>query len=142
MAGHIDILEQEDSLRQPFVGSLVLHLGVAALIAAAILFRDPIFHMGDPNAQGGGSTVITSVSAINMPTPTQRVQPLANPTESMVPERPEPVKPPPEDPKAIPVGPKKKEEPKKKDDFIQKYLQARKDAMNRQVDPSNVGSST
>ncbi len=143
MAGHIEILEQENSLRQPFMGSLVLHGGVAAIVAAAILFQDPPFHFGDPNAQGGGSTVITPVASINMPSPTQRVQPLANPTESIIPERAEPVKPRPPDADAIAIGRKKKIQPKQQENkFLSQYLDARKDAMKRQPDPSNVGSST
>ncbi len=144
MSGHIDILEQEDSLGQPFVGSLVLHLGVIAAIAAAMYFQDPPFHMGDPDAQGGGSTVITPVASINMPSPAQRVQPLANDSESIVPKRPDPPKPPPDDPDAIAIRTKKKDEPRKKkeDTFLSDYLNARKDAMNRLPDPANVGSTT
>jgi|RhiMethySRZTD1v2_1073278.scaffolds.fasta_scaffold216077_2 periplasmic protein TonB len=143
MAGHIDILDQEDSLRQPFLGSLMVHLGVAALVAGAMFFQDTPFHMGDPNAQGGGSTVITPVSSIEMPSRTQRVQPVANDTESMVPERVKPIKPPPEDPNAIPLDRKKKDEPKKKVNFdLKKYLEARKEARDREPDPSNIGSST
>ena len=143
MPGHIDILEQEDSLRSPFMGSLVLHLCVAAGIVAAVLFQPEPFKMGDPNAQGGGSTVVTPVASIDMPSPTQRVQPVANDTPSLVPERVEPVKPPREDPRAIDMGRKKKEEKKKKEDqFLQDYLNARKDNMKRLPDPSNIGSST
>ena len=143
-AGHAAILDQqEDSLRQPFMGSLVLHLGLAALIAAALFFEEPPFRMGDPNAQGGGSTVITPVASINMPSVSSRVQPLANPTETIIPERPDPVKPPPEDPDAIAIGKKKKPEPKKKEnDFLSRYLNARKSAMDRQPDPANIGSDT
>jgi protein TonB len=59
----------------------------------------------------------------------------------MVPERVEPK--PREDPDAIAIGKKKKkEEPKKKDTFLQDYLKARQKAMDRQPDPSNIGSST
>lgn len=142
MAGHIDILEQEDSLRQPFMGSLVLHSGIAVIVAASMYFADTPFRMGDPNAQGGGSTVITPVASINMPSSTQRVQPLANPTESVIPERTEAVKPPPPDPDAIAIGKKKKDPPKKENDFLTKYLDARKDALKRQQpDPSNIGST-
>ncbi len=142
MAGHLDILEQEDSLRQPFFGSLMVHAGIAALVAGAMFFQETPYKMGDPNAQGGGSTVITPVSSIEMPSRTQRVQPVANDTESMVPERVKPIKPPPEDPNAIPIG-KKKEEPKKKVNFdLKKYLEARKEARDREPNPSNIGSST
>jgi TonB family protein len=143
MPGHIDILDQEDSLRQPFLGALVLHAGIAAAIAAAMLLQDAPFPMGDPNAQGGGSVVVSPVSSINMPAPTARPQPVANDTESRVPERVERVKIP-DDPKAIPLGKKKKDEPKKKkeDTFLKDYLTARKNALDREPDPANVGSST
>ena len=140
---NIGILERGgDSLRQPFLGSLVLHLGVFAMIGAAIFFQDAPFHMGDPDAQGGGSTVITPVSSINMPTPVTRVQPVANDTPSVIPERPDAPKPL-EDPDAIALGKKKKDEPKKKEStFLTDYLKARQDAMKRQPDPANIGSST
>ena len=138
------ILDQpEQSLRQPFMGSLALHLGIAALVAAAMYFEDSPFRMGDPNAEGGGSTVITPVASINMPSVSRRVQPVANDTESVIPQRPEPVKPPPEDPDAIAIDKKKKPEPKKKEDtFLKDYLAARQKAIDRLPDPANVGSST
>lgn len=144
MAGHIDILEQEDSLREPFMGSLVLHLGLLALAVAAVFFQEAPYRMGDPNAQGGGSTVITPVAPINMPSRTQREQPVANDTESLIPERPEPVKPPPPDRDAISLKQKKKEELKKKkdDEFLRDVAKARENLLKRQPDPSNIGSST
>jgi TonB family protein len=143
MAGHIDILEQEDPLRQPFMGSLLFHGGIFAAIAAAMFFQEIPFPMGDPNAQGGGVTVITPVSSINMPIPASRVQPVANDTDSLVPEREEIPKPPAIDPDAVALGKKKKDEPKKKENtFLKDYLLARKRNRQEEPDPSNIGSST
>lgn len=139
MPGHIDILEQEDSLRQPFLGSILLHGGIAAALVAAVLFGEKPFQFGDPNAQGGGSVLIQPVQSINMPSPSQRVQPLANDTQSVVPERVEPVKPK-VDPDAIPIGPKKKKNEPKLD--LKKYIEAQREARKHELDPSNVGSST
>ena len=142
MTAHLDILDQEDSLRQPFMGSLFLHLGILVAIGAAIFFQGKPFIIGDPNATGGGSVVITPVASINMPSPSQRVQPVANDTNSTIPERIETPKP--MDPDAIAIGKKKKVEPKppKENTFLSDYLKSRKAAMDRQPDPSNIGSST
>ena len=142
MTAHLDILDQEDSLRQPFMGSLFLHLGILVAIGAAIFFQPEPFRFGEKDAQGGGSVVITPVSSINMPSPTQRVQPVANDTNSTIPERLEAPKP--VDPDAIAIGKKKKEEPKpkKENTFLSDYLKSRKEAMDRQPDPANIGSAT
>lgn len=142
MAGHIDILEQEDSLREPFVGSMLLHAGMAAVIGLALYFQEKPFPLGSPDATGGGSTVITPVNAINMPSPPARQQPVANDTNSIIPERVEPPKPQRDDPDAIGIK-KKKDEPKKKKEStaLQEYLEAVKQARKQQPDPSNVGST-
>lgn len=144
MAGHIDILEQEDSLREPFLGSMLLHAGMAAVIGLALYYQEKPVRLGSPDATGGGSTVITPVNAINMPSQPARQQPVANDTPSVIPERVEPPKPKPrEDPDAIAIG-KKKESPKKKKEStdLQEYLEARAQALKRQQDPANVGSTS
>jgi TonB family protein len=134
------ILERQDSLREPFVGSLLLHLGLAGLAVLAAFLREEPFDIGTPGASGGGSTVVTTVASINMPSQTQRVQPLANPSESIIPQRVEPARPPRPDPDATPIG-RKKDQPKKTDRYLTDYLAARQKALNRPLDPSNIGSS-
>ncbi len=142
-SGHTDILAQEDSLRTSFTGSLVLHLGMAALAAGVTLLQDDPFRLGDPNAQGGGSVVVTPVASINMPSNSQRLQPVANDTRSQIEERVEDTKPAPIDPDAIGLGKKKKEDKKKKKEStaLSDYLDTLK-KRREEMDKSNIGSST
>lgn len=144
VSGHTDILAQEDSLRASFTGSLVLHLGLAALAAGVTLLQDDPFRLGDPNAQGGGSVVVTPVASINMPNDSQRLQPVANDTRSQIEERVEETKPAPIDPDAIGLGKKKKDDPKKKkkeSTALSDYLETLK-KRREEMDKSNIGSST
>jgi protein TonB len=91
MAGHVDILEQQESLWPTLAVSAILHgllFGSIALIAAGAGHRLP---WGDPNAFGGGSVAITPVSKIPLPGRTGAPNPLANDTQSQVPAPPKPV---------------------------------------------------
>lgn len=107
MSPHADILDQQESLGRPFIGSVTLHLGLAGFL---VLFSWWTNHgrvqFGDPNAMGG-SVGITAVSAIPLPHRTGMTNPVANDTESQVPSRPKPEEkrkaPPKETPDAIPL---------------------------------------
>jgi protein TonB len=101
---HIDVLDERESLRAPFLGSVGLHgaLLAAMFVSTWIAQRGEPF--GDPNPTGGsiGVGVVTSI-----PIPNRAVarNPVANDTESQVPVAPpkpvEKVKAPPPDPKAV-----------------------------------------
>ncbi len=115
MPGHADILDERDSLKAPFVRSLVLHLGIAGLV-----FGWSYFHLsgrterwGDPKSPGGGAVAIQAVS-IPLPVREGRVNRVANDTESQVPlpPKPEPVKRQLPEPDAIPLGKKKQKDQK------------------------------
>jgi TonB family protein len=84
-----DILDQRDPLGKPFVGSLLFHGGLLALILVSpYLIPKPII-IGDPNRHSGsiGVNIIKSIPIPQREGPVNRV---ANDTKSMVPEKPEP----------------------------------------------------
>lgn len=95
MPGRVDILDERESLRNPLLGSLALHLAVAAVVAATPLIsgfgkREP---WGDANSGGPGSLSINVVNKIPLPARSGQTNPLANDTESMVPAAPPKPKP-------------------------------------------------
>jgi len=81
---HVDILDQPESLKRPLVGSLALHVSVAA---AAVLFTivRPTEHWGS-NTPGGGSVMINVMHQVPLPANSGVVNPVANETHSEVPE--------------------------------------------------------
>ena len=87
MDGFREILDARESLRRPLMGSLSLHVGVAALIAvlgvANFAKRE---QWGDPNAKGGGAVGVTAVKSIPMPGHEGPVNRVANDSKSQVPE--------------------------------------------------------
>jgi TonB family protein len=92
MPGHVDILEQRESIRKPFVASLALHGAVFTAIALSTSLgeRGRVL-WGTPRALGGGSSVgITPVRQIPLPFRAGASNPLANDTESRVPRPPKP----------------------------------------------------
>ena len=109
MPQHADILDERDSLAVPFVGSLVLHLAVAAaFVFLAIYQQQHRVNWGNVDAGGGpGSVAISPVKALPLPQRSGHVNPLANESESrlpQVPAKPEPKpQPKPPDPDAIAI---------------------------------------
>ena len=106
MSGHADILDERESLRFPFAGSLALHVGVVGFLTFFAWWSNRgRVHFGDPNAMGG-AVGITPVSSIPLPHRTGRTNPVANDTESQVPSRPKPEEKrpvPKQEPEAIPL---------------------------------------
>jgi protein TonB len=93
MTARRDILDERDAMRRPLTGSLLLHVAVF-LSAAAYNWLEgrPRETLGDPNALGGISTVITPVAKIPLPPKSGMVNPVANDTESQAPSPPKPEK--------------------------------------------------
>ncbi len=119
MSSHADILDHKEPLGRSFAGSLVLHISLAAAIVGYGVIRGSSKeNWGDANGGGMGSVAVNVVSAIRLPTPTGPTNPVANDTESHVPEaKPKPlpkVKPRPPDADAIPLKSRNaaKKEPK------------------------------
>lgn len=86
MTEHIDILDESETLRRPFLGSLALHLAVAGSLAFLGWWSARGHEeFGDPNATGGAIGV-TVVSSIPMPNRVGPRNPLANESDSQVPQ--------------------------------------------------------
>ncbi|MCX6625343.1 MAG: TonB family protein [Acidobacteria bacterium] len=83
-----EIFDQRDSMRSPFLFSVLFHVGVCglALFYGWVAMRHGT-DWGDPNASGG-SIGITPVSKIPLPANAGRTNPVANDTDSNVPQRP------------------------------------------------------
>ncbi len=113
MSPHVDILEGAEPLGRSFVGSVLFHVALIAVVAGVGIVRSnngP--KLGIDNPGGGiGSVAVTPVSTIPLPATEGPRNPVANDTPSQVPipkappkpvekRRPEPKK---IDPNALPV---------------------------------------
>ncbi len=90
MTRHLDVLEQRESLRLPFLESLGVHLlvlGYAAFYSWMVVHNRVQF--GNPDAMAGGAVPINIVNSIPMaPAQTVSENPVANDTRSSVPAPP------------------------------------------------------
>jgi len=87
MSQHVDILAQPEPLGIPLVGAIVLHIAVAAaVIGAGVIGRRTPVQWGDPLGGGLGSVTVNVVNTIPLPTRGGMLNPLANDTQSVVPE--------------------------------------------------------
>ncbi|SPF34495.1 TonB family protein [Candidatus Sulfopaludibacter sp. SbA4] len=126
MTAHVDILDQPERLSRPFVGSLVLHVSIAAALLSYtwVANRTPA-NWGDANGGGMGSVAVNTVASIKLPPKNGPTNPVASDTESLAPEAPAKKKVQPKakapDPDAIPI----------------KSRNARKRAMEAAVSPPN-----
>jgi protein TonB len=94
MQGRADILDERESLRAPFVQSIALHAAVfGLLVLSTISFQSKREVWGGPTHAGDAVTV-NPVKSIPLPSHSGRVNPVANDTESQVPQaaKPEPKK--------------------------------------------------
>ncbi len=108
MAPHTDILDQPEPLGRSLAGSVALHVSVAAaLLMSTWMGRGQRVQWGDINGGGMGSVAVNVVPRIPLPARTGPANPVANDTESVVPEPPAKVKPQPRvvapEPAAIPI---------------------------------------
>ena len=83
---HVDILDQRESLRAPFTGALMLHVGVIGGLVAYAWFLGQRELLGDPNA-GGAAVGITVAKTIPLPHSGPQ-NPVAHDTQSQVPQEP------------------------------------------------------
>ena len=126
MRQHADILDESESLRNPFFVSLGFHVAVLGLGVALHLYTSVHkFVIGTPNPGYGTSVAITPVSTIPLPPRHGPINPVANDTKSQIQQREAPKveprhKEPP--PKKNAVSLKGREErPVKHDYLLQKY---------------------
>jgi protein TonB len=93
MAPHVDILDQPEPLKRPLAGSLVLHVSVFSAILLYSVLEGRREYWGDRNPGGGSSMVVNVVGQVPLPSRGGIVNPVANDTQSEVPEpKPENVK--------------------------------------------------
>ena len=145
MSPHVDILDQKEPLGRSFAGSLVLHVSLlAAIVGAGVLKSSSTENWGDVNGGGMGSVAVNVVSTIRLPSTTGPKNPVANDTESHVPE-PKPkatpkvkIKEP--DPDAIPI--KSKSAPKKTPKQVAREYSAPNKFREQQQDRPNQLYST
>jgi protein TonB len=129
---HIDVLEQRESLSRPFLGSLAIHLALGATAAGYMLLQGgPIDTMGYPDAIGGG-TPVQPVAQIPLYARSQRLQPVANDTESLVPDKPQPRTREERDPEAIGLAKKDKKKKKESKLDLAAYLDRRRKMLDEE----------
>jgi protein TonB len=91
MQQHADILDQHESLGAPFVQSLLLHGAIAgALIVSTISYQHSHQSFGSPTVGAGSAVAVNSVKSIPLPARAGVKNPVANDTESQVPQAPKP----------------------------------------------------
>ncbi|HEX4750643.1 MAG TPA: TonB family protein [Bryobacteraceae bacterium] len=89
MAEPVDILDQRDPLAAPFVGSLLVHGGVVALLFIALFWLNQHREiLGGPTSGGGPAYTVSPVHNIPIPRREAPPNPVANDTESQVPTAP------------------------------------------------------
>lgn len=88
MPARIDVLDEQDSLRAPFIQSVLLHGGVfGLLVLSTISFSHHVADWGGATHHGE-SVIVSPVSNIPLPSKRGHVNPVANDTESQVPQAP------------------------------------------------------
>ncbi len=106
MPTHTDVLDEQDSLRGPFAESLILHAVVFGLLVLSTIRFQQHHETWGGATHAGDAVTVNAVKSIPLPARTGPINPVANPTESHVPQalKPEPkkrVKAP--EPEAIPL---------------------------------------
>lgn len=92
MVTQADIFDRPQSTKGPLVNSLLLHgvIVVAVVLTQMHFFGSVGETFGDPNPTFGGSVGISPVKTIPLPARSGRPNPVANDTESQVPQIPKP----------------------------------------------------
>lgn len=85
----LDILDERDPLTAPFIGSLLVHGGVVALLFFGWLWLNQHKDtLGDVNPAGGPAYTVSAVHNIPIPRREAPPNPVANDTQSQVPTAP------------------------------------------------------
>ena len=127
MIAHAEILDEKESLKKPFAASVLFHAGVLAFFAIWHVYSlQNKLVIGTSNPGYGSSVAVNPVATIPLPPHRGPVNPVANPTESVVPqhqaEKVQPKQRVPEPPKnAIPLKSRMPEKPVPHDYLLQKY---------------------
>src|SRR5262252_3159186 len=90
MAPHADILDDQESLRNPFIGSMLFHAGILALLAYwTTNSTGTRFILGTQMPAFGNAVSVDSVRALPLPHHAGPTNPVANDTENRVPQHAE-----------------------------------------------------
>src|SRR5260370_7554702 len=88
MRQYVDILDHAESLRKPFVQSIIFHAAVfGALIVSTISYHSNRQIWGSDSIRAGDAVTVTPVN-IPLPSRQGRINPVANDTESVAPQAP------------------------------------------------------
>lgn len=90
MSSHIDVLEQREPVRTSVLASVGLHAMVFTAVLLSTSMGGRGGQWGDPNGLGGGSVGVTAVRQIPLRARSGAANPVANDTESRVPQPPKP----------------------------------------------------
>jgi periplasmic protein TonB len=114
MTKQFDILDQRDPVGGAFVGSILFHGGIVALLFFGWIWMNRAREtLGDPNPAGGPAYAVSAVSKIPIPPSDAAPNPVAADTKSTLPTAPAKQtaeKQPPPDPKAIEIPDKMRKE--------------------------------
>jgi TonB family protein len=86
MTGYMDMFDQRDSLRKPFIGAVTVHLALAGIVILSAWLKGSVNPFGAKNA-GGAAVGIEAVNSIPLPHHGD-TNPLANDSPSEVPQEP------------------------------------------------------
>ncbi|HUA22253.1 MAG TPA: TonB family protein [Bryobacteraceae bacterium] len=88
---HADVLDERESLRGPFLKSMLLHAALAGFfIVSSISFQRSHENWGSANISAGDAVTVNAVKSIPLPSRAGPVNPVANDTEFQVPQPPKP----------------------------------------------------
>jgi TonB family protein len=146
---HPDLLDSRESLGKPFASSVAIHAVIGGALLFTWIYRPASETFGD-RLQSSGSMGVSVVKTIPIPAKEGRINPLANDTQSVVPQAPpkkkEVTKAPPPDPKAIKIPSRnavKKPIPEPVSKYVYRPQELRKNQLYSDVAPAlkspNVG---
>lgn len=127
MVPHADILDQQESLKKPFLASILFHAGVIVVFGGWHLYSNANkVTLGTATPGFGNSVSVDAVRAIPIPSRRGRINPVANDTESQlqqhVEEKTQPrQKTPPPEKDAVNLKSRMPDKPVNKNYAIQKY---------------------
>ncbi len=83
---HVDILDEPEPLKGPLTGSIALHVSVALALTLVSIIGGRREYWGDRNSGGGSAMIVNVVGQVPLPAHGGIVNPVANDTQSEVPE--------------------------------------------------------
>lgn len=83
---HVNILDEPEPLKGPLAGSIALHVSVALALTLVSIIGGRREYWGDRNSGGGSAMIVNVVGQVPLPSHGGVVNPVANDTQSEVPE--------------------------------------------------------